>query len=44
LYGVAAVPVLGYRKIYDLMQADGVAISRARVRLIRRREMLPVRV
>ena len=32
----------GYRKIYDLMKAEGISISRERVRLIRRREGLQV--
>ena len=32
----------GYRKIYDLMKERGFAISRERVRLIRRREGLQV--
>lgn len=32
----------GYRKIYDLMKAEGLSISRERVRLIRRREGLQV--
>jgi len=32
----------GYRKIYDLMKAEEIAISRERVRLIRRREGLQV--
>ena len=32
----------GYRKIYDLMKAQGIAMSRERVRLIRRREGLQV--
>ncbi len=32
----------GYRKIYELMRATGLAISRERVRLIRRREGLQV--
>lgn len=35
-------PYWGYRKIYDLMKADGLCISRERVRLIRRREGLQV--
>jgi putative transposase len=35
-------PCWGYRKIYDLMRAEGVRISRERVRLIRRREGLQV--
>ncbi len=28
-------PYWGYRKIYDLMKGEGIAISRERVRLIR---------
>ena len=32
----------GYRKIFNLMKAEGIAISRERVRLIRRREGLQV--
>ena len=32
----------GYRKIYDLMKGKGIAVSRERVRLIRRREGLQV--
>jgi transposase InsO family protein len=32
----------GYRKIYDLMKGQGIAVSRERVRLIRRREGLQV--
>ena len=32
----------GYRKIYDLMKGQGVAVSRERVRLMRRREGLQV--
>jgi putative transposase len=32
----------GYRKIYDLLRAEGLPISRERVRLIRRREGLQV--
>ena len=32
----------GYRKIYDLMKGRGIAVSRERVRLIRRREGLQV--
>jgi putative transposase len=36
-------PYWGYRKIYDLLRGDGVAISRERVRRIRRREGLQVR-
>ena len=32
----------GYRKIFDLMKGEGQAISRERVRLIRRREGLQV--
>jgi len=32
----------GYRKIYDLMKGQGLAVSRERVRLIRRREGLQV--
>ena len=32
----------GYRKIYDLMKGKGIAGSRERVRLIRRREGLQV--
>ena len=35
-------PCWGYRKIYDLMRAKGVRISRERVRLVRRREGLQV--
>ena len=35
-------PSWGYRKIYDLMKAEGHKISRERVRLIRRREGLQV--
>ncbi len=35
-------PYWGYRKIYDLMKAEGISISRERVRLIRRREGLQV--
>jgi len=35
-------PAWGYRKVYDLMRSDGIAISRERVRLIRRREGLQV--
>jgi transposase InsO family protein len=35
-------PYWGYRKIYDLLKGAGVAISRERVRLIRRREGLQV--
>ena len=30
----------GYRKLYELMRAKAIAISRVRVRLIRRRERL----
>jgi len=35
-------PYWGYRKIYDVMKADGMRISRERVRLIGRREELQV--
>ena len=35
-------PYWGYRKIYDLLRGEDVAISRERVRLIRRREGLQV--
>jgi len=35
-------PYWGYRKIYDLMRAEGIPISRERVRRIRRREGLQV--
>ena len=35
-------PYWGYRKIYELMKAQQIAISRERVRLIRRREGLQV--
>lgn len=35
-------PYWGYRKIYDLMRRQALAISRERVRLIRRREGLQV--
>lgn len=35
-------PYWGYRKIYDLMKAEGVRISRERVRMVRRREGLQV--
>jgi transposase InsO family protein len=37
-----AYPYWGYRKIYDLLRSGGVAISRERVRLIRRKEGLQV--
>ncbi len=35
-------PYWGYRKIYNLMKTEEIAISRERVRLIRRREGLQV--
>ena len=35
-------PYWGYRKIYDLLRSEGVAISRERVRIIRRKEGLQV--
>ena len=35
-------PYWGYRKIYDLLRGEALAISRKRVRLIRRREGLQV--
>ena len=38
----AKYPYWGYRKIYDLMKAKGLSISRERVRRIRRREGLQV--
>ncbi len=37
-----AYPYWGYRKIFDLLRSQGVAISRERVRLIRRKEGLQV--